>query len=122
MQIQVNTDNNIDGRDELAAHIEAEVAASLSRFSDHITRIEVHRGDESAGRSSGRDQRCMLEARPAGQAPVTVVNHADTLDAAFRGALHQLNGLLTSKIDRLGDRKGVASIRGLPERGHREHP
>gem|GEM_PF-3762497 len=43
-----------------------------------------------------------------------MVNHADTLDAAFRGALHKMkmNGLLTSKIDRLDDRNGRASIRG----------
>jgi hypothetical protein len=122
MQIQVNTDNNIDGREALAAHIEAEVTATLSRFSDHITRIEVHLGDESAGRSTGDDQRCMLEARTTGQAPVTVVHHADTLDAAFRGALHKLNGLLTSKIDRLDDRNARASIRDLPEADHREHP
>jgi hypothetical protein len=112
VQIQVNTDNNIDGRDELAAYIEAEVAASLSRFSDHLTRIEVHLGDESAGRSSDHGKRCLLEARPAGQAPVTVVHHAGTLDEAFRGAMHKMNALLTSKIDRLDDRDGRASIRG----------
>lgn len=112
MQIQVNTDNNIDGSEDLAAYIEAEVTASLSRFSDHLTRIEVHLGDESARRSSDHDKRCMLEARPVGQMPVTVVHHADTVDEALRGALHKMNGLLTGKTDRWDDRGGRASIRG----------
>ena len=49
MQIQVNTDNNIEGRDELARRVEAGIEAALSRFSDQITRVEVHLGDESAG-------------------------------------------------------------------------
>jgi len=41
MHIQVNTDNNIEGREKLAAHAEAVVEEALSRFSDHITRVEV---------------------------------------------------------------------------------
>ena len=47
MQIYVRTDNNIDGSGKLTAYVEREVAAALSRFSDHITRIEVHLSDES---------------------------------------------------------------------------
>lgn len=36
MQIQINTDRNIDGREALAAHISSEIEQALSRFSDHI--------------------------------------------------------------------------------------
>ena len=82
MQIQVRTDNNIEAREGLASQVEAELAAALSRFSDQLTRVEVHLGDESAGRSSGDDKRCMLEARPAGRAPVAVTNYAATLGEA----------------------------------------
>jgi len=41
MQIQVNTDDNIEGRDELIAQVEADIRDGLSRFADRITRVEV---------------------------------------------------------------------------------
>lgn len=116
MQIQVNTDNNVDGREELARRVEAGVEAALSRFSDQITRVEAHLGDESASRSSGGDKRCMLEARVEGRAPVAVTNHADTLDESFRGAAEKLKRLLDSEFGRLDDRKGGASIRDSQRR------
>ena len=46
MQIQVHTDNNIDGPEQLTADIEIEVASALERFSDHLTRVQVHLSDE----------------------------------------------------------------------------
>jgi len=112
MEIHVNTDHNLDGRDRVVRHAAAEVAAGLSRFGEHITRVEVHLGDESAGRSTAGDKRCMLEARPAGHAPLAVTNHADTLEAALTGAIHKLHRLLESKFDQLETRDGRRSIRG----------
>ena len=116
MQVQVNTDNNVDGREELARRVGAGIEAALSRFSDQITRVEAHLGDESAGRSSGGDKRCVLEARVEGRVPVAVTSHADTLDEAFRGAAEKLKRLLESEFGRQDDRKGGASIRGSQRR------
>jgi ribosome-associated translation inhibitor RaiA len=116
MQILINTDNNVEGRDELAHLVEATVRTALSRFSDQITRVEAHLGDESAGRPTGDDKRCMLEARVGGRAPVAVTNYADTLEKAFHGAADKLKRLLESEFGRLDDRKGGASIRGTEQR------
>jgi hypothetical protein len=112
MQIQVNTDHNFEGHGELVRYIEAEVGTALSRFDEHITRVEVHLSDENAGKSGGVDKRCMLEARPAGQQPVAVTHHAATLDEACSGAIQKLKHLLDSEFGKLEDRKGTASIRG----------
>ena len=112
MQIYVRTDNNIDGSGKLTAYVEGEVAAALSRFSDHITRVEVHLSDESGGRATGADIRCMIEARPAGQTPVTVTDDAGSVDAALVGAIHRLNHLLESHEGRQEDQHARASIRG----------
>lgn len=111
MQIQVNSDKNVDGREGLVRQVEADVDAALSRFSDHLTRVEVHLGDESAGRSSGVDLRCTMEARPAGQQPVAVTHHADTLEEAYRGAAQKLQKLLARKFGRLDSRKGGDTTR-----------
>jgi len=116
MQVYVHTDNNIDGRGELTAQVELEVEAVLSRFGHRVTRIEVHLSDESAGRSTGGDIRCLIEARQAGQAPVTATDDADTVEQALTGALHKLTRLLESDDGRLDDEGGRASIRGHAER------
>ena len=112
MQIYVRTDNNIDGSSRLTAYVEREVAAALSRFTDNITRIEVHLSDESGGRATGADIRCMIEARPVGRTPVTVTNDAGSVDAALVGAIHRLNHLLDSHEGRQEDQHARASIRG----------
>jgi ribosome-associated translation inhibitor RaiA len=108
MQIQVDTDHNIDASQALIAHVEAEIDAVLARFAEHLTRIEVHLSDESAGRSTGDDKRCVLQARPAGRSPLTVTEQAATVDEALNGAVHKLKRLLVSAED--GNAR--ASIRG----------
>ncbi len=112
MQVHVHTDNNIDGTDRLTAHVEGEVATALSRFRDHITRVEVHLSDESAGRVTDADIRCLIEARLEGRAPVTVTDDAGGVDAALKGAIHRLEHLLASLEGRQQDQRARTSIRG----------
>ncbi|MDP2397533.1 MAG: HPF/RaiA family ribosome-associated protein [Burkholderiales bacterium] len=112
MQIQVNTDDNVKGRDELARRVEAEVSHTLSHFSEHITRVEVHLSDEDSDKSSRNDKRCLMEARLAGRPPVAVTNLAGSLDEAFGGAAAKLKRSLESTLGRLKDHKGRDSIRG----------
>ena len=50
--------------------------------------------------------RCTIEARPAGQPPVAVTHHGNTLDEAYDGAAKKLAALLDSKFSRLDRRKG----------------
>jgi len=104
MQTEVTTDHNVEGSDELIRQVVAEVDAALARFSDRLTRVEVHLGDENAGKSGAADKRCTLEARPAGQPPIAVTNHAATLDEACSGALHKLENRLERKFGRLDSR------------------
>ncbi len=111
MQILVNTDGNVDGRIELEEHVRSAIESRLARFSDDVTRMEVHLADESAGRSTGADQRCMLEARLARRSPVTVTAHGGTVDEALSGAIGKLITVLGRESDRQGHRKGGASIR-----------
>lgn len=112
MQIQVNTDDNVEGREELARRVEAEVSHTLSHFSDHITRVEVHLSDQNSDKSGSNDKRCLMEARLAGRQPVAVSNHAGSLDAAFSGAAEKLKRALESVLGRRKDHRGRDSIRG----------
>lgn len=111
MQIEIRTDDNIEGSDGLIAWLSGEVDDSLARFRDRLTRVEVHLGDENAGKGGADDKRCMLEARPAGLQPVTVTHHAATVEEACKGALKKMQTLLGRQFGRLDDRKGNDTIR-----------
>ena len=116
MQIQVKTDENVDGREAMAAGIESVVTATLAQFSEHLTRVEVHISDENGGKAGQRDKRCTMEARPAHQKPVAVTHEAATVDEACIGAAKKLRSLLESQLGKLHDVKGAASIRDIEHR------
>ncbi len=115
MKIQLNTDVNIDGTEGLAAKVAATIEQALERFSEHVTRVEVHLSDENGDKSGQQDQRCMLEARLEGRQPVAVTDHAATLEQAVHGAAQKLVHLLDTTLGRLHDHREKTS--GLPLSG-----
>jgi len=100
MQVQVNTDHNIDGRESLAAQITEIVESSLSRVSTHITRVEVHLADEDGRKRGQNDKRCVMEARIEGRQPIAVTEHANTLLEAVNGAAERMTHLIDSVLGR----------------------
>ncbi|MDP1966431.1 MAG: HPF/RaiA family ribosome-associated protein [Reyranella sp.] len=105
MQIQINTDSNIEGREDLAASVQAVVEGAVQRFSDRITRVEVHLSDENSRKSGHDDKRCMMEARVEGRQPTAVTHRAATLDQAVDGAAEKLKRSLESTLERLHDQR-----------------
>jgi ribosome-associated translation inhibitor RaiA len=106
MQIQINTDHNIEGHQALAAQVSGVVENTLARFSDHITRVEVHLSDENIHKNDKKtDKRCMMEARLEGRQPIAVTHWAATLDQSVDGAADKLARLIESTLDRLHDQK-----------------
>lgn len=106
MQIQVNTDRNIEGDENLIADVRGTVDGALSRFSDRITRVEVHLSDENADKGGADDIRCLIEARLEGRAPIAVSHQAASVDRAVDGAADKLIRSLDSTLGRLRDRRG----------------
>ena len=113
MQIQVNTDDNIEGADALLSQIEAQVADDLSRFADQISRVEIHLSDENAAKSGSDDKRCLLEVRLNGQSPIAVTSRSSTPQEACAGAIQKMLRKLQSTLGRQNHAKGGHSIRDL---------
>jgi ribosome-associated translation inhibitor RaiA len=101
MHVQINSDSNIEGTEEVAAHVKGVVTYAMSRFSDRITRIEVHLSEENGDKSGQRDKRCMMEARLAGRQPTVVTHQAASLDEAVDGAADKLKRSIESTLERL---------------------
>ncbi len=100
MQIHVNTDHNIAGHEALANWATQEVQRAVSRFAEHITRVEVHVGDETGHKNGPSSMRCMMEARHEGRPPLAVTDHADNLHQAVTGAADKLARLIDNSLGR----------------------
>jgi len=103
MKIQINTDNNIEGSDELTQQTQAVVESALERFAQQITRVEVHLGDENSSHKSGTDKRCVMEARLEGMQPVAVTDQAENMEQAVNGAADKLEKMLKHTLGRLSN-------------------
>ena len=104
MKIQINTDNNIAGREEMAKQAEATVGSILGHLAEHITRVEVHLSDENGKKAGSHDKRCMMEARLEGHQPIAVTHEAETIDDAIDGAAGKLKSSLDHTLGSLNDR------------------
>jgi ribosome-associated translation inhibitor RaiA len=101
MIIQFNTDKNVHGSEEFTAPYVTQIEEELSRYSDQITRIEVHLSDEDGNKSGLHAMRCMIEARVEGKQPIAVTNKDDTYDQAVGGALDKLAASLDTLFGRM---------------------
>ncbi|MGW7538896.1 HPF/RaiA family ribosome-associated protein [Amycolatopsis sp. NPDC054798] len=111
MQVEISTDNNVPGSAGLSRRIEEELRTALSRFSDHLTRLEAHLSDEVSAGATGVDRRCVLEARPEGKPAVVVSHFAGSVDEALRGATRKLEGILERQHDQAAHHKGGDTVR-----------
>jgi hypothetical protein len=100
MNIQINTDKNVSGNEKFAAFVTSSLTDGLSRFSDHITRIEAHFSDENGSKPGPDDKRCMLEARLQNKKPIAVSSNAATVDQALRDAMESLKAAIETILGR----------------------
>ncbi len=103
MKIQVHVDHHTKGGEKFDEDVRVVVIGALFRFTDNITRVEVHVTDENGGKGSG-DKRCVMEAHYVGHQPFAVTQHAASVDLAIAGASHKLEKVIETTIERLRSR------------------
>jgi len=94
MTIQLNTDKNLTIHQEYEDKIQSQITDALNRFSDLITRLEVHLSDENGSKDGLEDKRCLIEAKITGKEPIAVANLGNNYDLAIAGALTKLKSKL----------------------------
>ena len=111
MQIQVNSDNHIQGSKRLEEWVRTTIESTLERYEEDLTRVEVHLRDENGDKPGPHDMRCQLEARPKGHQPVSVTHKASTMEQAIDGAAAKLEHALEHMFGKLrGKRANVVPI------------
>jgi ribosome-associated translation inhibitor RaiA len=105
MNIQINTDHNIQGNEALIAKFSSGIESELSRISDHITSVQVHLSDDNGDKKGKNDKRCMIEARLEGRQPIVAIDHAATLNQALYSAIDKLLSMIESILGRQHDHR-----------------
>ncbi len=98
MQIQINTDNNIAGREDVVRFVEGVLESKLGAVSGTITRIEVHLQDTNAEKSGPDDKRCVVEVRLENRQPLSATNTAATIQSAVTGAVDKMRNVLDTEL------------------------
>ena len=116
MQIQIITDHNIEGHQALANQVCGVVENALSRFSEHITQVDVHLSDENSNKKGGyNDGRCKIEAHLEGRQPIAGTHQANTLEQAVDGAADKLVSMIEDTLARIHDQELHRTDPRVPE-------
>ena len=115
MQVQVHAGDNVQGGESLAQWAQDEVQNKLSRFREHVTRVEVYLTDVDALRNGGKGKRCVMETRAAGRQPLAVNAEAEKIAEAFNAALDKLHRALETDIAKMRDKGNRETIRAATD-------
>ncbi|HCL85189.1 MAG TPA: ribosomal subunit Interface protein [Comamonadaceae bacterium] len=111
MQVQVRTDDNIQGGESLIDWAQQEAMSKLARFREYLTRVEIYLSDTNAGKSGSADKRCIIEARPANHQPLSAQADAATVSEAFHAAMDKIVRVVGDDQDRHRAKQGHETIR-----------
>ncbi|MEP7109771.1 MAG: HPF/RaiA family ribosome-associated protein [Ferruginibacter sp.] len=101
MTIQLNTDKNLSVHEAFGTKLESLLSEELSRFSENVTRLEVHLSDESGPKEGINDKRCLLEARLERRQPIAVTGLGNTYELAVNSAIDKLKTSLDTILGRI---------------------
>ncbi|MET4082155.1 ribosome-associated translation inhibitor RaiA [Pedobacter sp. UYP30] len=101
MTIQLNADKNLTIHSDYEAQMSEKLENELKRFSEHITRLEVHLSDENGSKEGQEDKKCLIECRVEGKQPMAATDFGNSYDQALNGAVGKLKNALTTMIGKL---------------------
>lgn len=105
MTIQINTDKNITAESRTEEYFTTQVTRELDRFTEHITRIEVHFADENGDKNSPNDKTCKIEARMKNRQPIAVSGQDDVVEKAFNAALAKVKAAMTTIVGKMQEHR-----------------
>lgn len=96
LEIQFNSDNAVNGNDDLSAQARERISERLSeRFGSRLTRIEVHVRDIDGTSNGPEGIEATIEARPSNGSPIVVTARNSSPMEAVNSAL----GTMVTRLD-----------------------
>lgn len=96
--VQFNTDKSIEAEERHQEYFSSQISEALTRFDNHITRVEVHLKDENGKKVGHEDKTCELEVRLKGKQPIAVTSHADSISKAVTFATDKALAAVTTIV------------------------
>jgi len=101
MRIELKTDSDIEGHDELARYLETVVTTALENDLAKVAIVDAHISGVGGSPEGGGDGiRCMLEARLEVLHPLAVTHQASTVHETVRGAAAKLKHAVNLALGR----------------------
>ena len=101
MNIQINTDNHIEGGQKFSDYVSGVVSSAFNRFSGQLTHVDVHFSDQNSSTKLGsNDKRCMIEVRITGRKSTAVTSDASSIDEALQSATEKMKHSIESTLGR----------------------
>tara|TARA_R110001592_G_scaffold357763_1_gene661507 strand:- start:1597 stop:1995 length:399 start_codon:yes stop_codon:yes gene_type:complete len=101
MEVQFNTDNNIEDPGRVSDFFSPIIEKEFKRFNSYITRLEVHLSDENGIKDGLEDKKCVIEARLKGKKPIVVTNLAGSNELAIKGSIDKMKTSIDSILGKL---------------------
>lgn len=106
MQVLLHTDPHVDGRQQMADHLDQVISAALGRFGERISRVEGYLTDADGEAKGGVGTiHCTLEAHLTSLGQVVVKEHADNAHQAIEGAARKLKRAVGAEIGKHDPRR-----------------
>src|SRR5215469_2085319 len=102
MKILVNSDSSIAMDARLAKYIVGEGSELLDRFSDRLTRVEIHVSDIDRGKTGKVDKRCLVEVRPTRMKPLVASAQTKDMKTAVNQAMRKMVRALNTTLGKQG--------------------
>ncbi len=102
MKILINSDSSIAMDAKLAKLIMGEATELLDRFSDRLTRVEIHLTDIDRGKTGKVDKRCLVEVRAARAKPLVASAQTKEVETAVNQALRKMVRALDTSLGKQG--------------------
>lgn len=101
MMILINTDNNIQASEDTLEILKGNLAKSLDRYDEYLTRLEVKFSDVNAAKSGENDKKCVIEARPKGLQPIVVTSFGNSIENAMSEGVNKMRASLDTAIGKM---------------------
>jgi hypothetical protein len=108
MKILVNSDSSIPMDARLAKYIVGEASELLDRFSDRLTRVEIHISDIDRGKTGKVDKRCLVEVRPTRMKPLVASAQTKDVETSVNQAMRKIVRGLNTTLGKQGLLRTVA--------------
>ena len=100
MNIQISTDNHIEGGEKFSHYVNGFVTDAFKRFTKQLTHVDVHFSDQNSSKTGIMDKRCMIEVRITGRKSTAVTSDANSIDEALIGATEKMKHSIENTLGR----------------------